>query len=61
MARNKEIRIKLSTAELENISSKANMLGMPISTFMRFISLKASLELDFSNTPISYLKKKRLE
>jgi predicted DNA binding CopG/RHH family protein len=45
MKRNHQVPVKLSKEELETIERKAVAMGMPISSFMRFISLKANVEV----------------
>jgi len=47
MQRNHNIVIRLTKSELEKIKSKAEALGMTISSFVRFIILNAKLTTDF--------------
>ena len=46
MSRNNEVRIKLNPGELEIIKKKSQMMGMPISSYMRFISLTALIKVE---------------
>ena len=43
MKKNHEITIKVSEEELESIKKKAQMLGLPISSYMRMMSLGATI------------------
>ena len=45
MPKNHDIKIRLSEEELQKIKTKSKELGMSISSFMRFISLKAKVEV----------------
>jgi len=42
--RNHEIRVKFKKEELEKIKSKAETMGLPVSTFIRFICLSANID-----------------
>lgn len=43
MGKNKEVRIKYSSEEYEKVKRKAVELGMPVSSFVRTISLLANI------------------
>lgn len=43
MKKNCEVRVKLSTEELEKIKHKADKLGMTISGFLRMLGLNADI------------------
>lgn len=43
MKKNQEVRVKYSTEEYLKVKRKAELLGMPISTFVRTISLLADI------------------
>ena len=43
MKKNKEIRVKYSQEEYEKVQKKALELGMPVSSFVRTISLLANI------------------
>jgi len=42
--KNHEVRLKYSKEELEKVQKKAELLGMPLSTYIRTISLIATIE-----------------
>lgn len=44
MKKNHEIRVKFSEEELNKVKAKAIELGMPVSTFIRFICLIADID-----------------
>lgn len=56
MARNFEIRIKLSENELNRIKGKAEVMALPISSFMRFVACESSIEVVTNKIPIKYIK-----
>jgi len=43
MKRNKDISIRYSTEEYEKVKAKAQALGMPISSFIRTLSLISNI------------------
>lgn len=45
MKRNHQIVIKLSLEELQKLKQKAELLGMTISAYLRFISLSAKIDI----------------
>lgn len=42
MARNREIRIKLSEDEFQKIERKAVAMGLPISTYLRVVGIQSN-------------------
>lgn len=45
MKKSKQVEVKFSTEELEKVKRKADSVGMKISTFIRFVSLSAKIEV----------------
>ena len=45
MGRNHELKLKLSKEEKEKLRKKAEELGLPISTYIRMVSIKANMEI----------------
>lgn len=41
MKKNHEVRVKFSMEELERVKQKAEELGMPVSTYLRFLGLSS--------------------
>lgn len=44
MKKNKEVSVRYSSEEYETVSKKAKEVGMPISSFIRTISLLANIQ-----------------
>lgn len=44
MKRNHEVRIKLSRDEKEKLTKKAMALGMPLSSFLRYLALSSKID-----------------
>lgn len=44
--KNHELRIKCSKEQLEKIKKKAELLGMSVSDFVRFVSLQSRIEVE---------------
>ncbi|KKM60363.1 hypothetical protein LCGC14_1542560 [marine sediment metagenome] len=45
MSRNNEIKLKLTAQEREKLEKKAKDLGLPLSTYIRMISIGVNLEI----------------
>lgn len=45
MAKNHDVRVRLSDEELQKIKRKAEELGMQVSSFLRFVALKSKVEV----------------
>jgi predicted DNA binding CopG/RHH family protein len=46
MTKNHDIRVRYSSEELTKLKKKAELLGMAVSSFVRFISLKAEVKVE---------------
>jgi predicted DNA binding CopG/RHH family protein len=45
MARNNEIRIKVSPEELERIKNKAKAVSMTLASYVRLVAIKSQVEI----------------
>ncbi len=45
MGRNHELKLKLSKEEKEKLKKKADELGLPVSTYIRMVSIKANFDV----------------
>jgi predicted DNA binding CopG/RHH family protein len=43
MAKNHEIRLKVSKEELERLQQKAKAFGVPLATFIRLVALRSEV------------------
>lgn len=46
MKKNNIIEIRVSSEELAKLKQKASLTGMPLSSYIRFISLSAKIEIN---------------
>lgn len=49
MPRNHEFTIRFSKEEMDRVKSKAQDLGMTVSSFIRFIATQSKIKLEVSN------------
>lgn len=49
MARNKQVIVKFSSAELEQARKKAQELSLPVSTALRQVFLMAKLNIEYDS------------
>ena len=46
MSRNQEVRIRFSKEEYDKVKRKSEELGMPVSSFIRLISLNSKFKVE---------------
>lgn len=49
MKKNREIRVKVSSEELEKIKTKSQKVGMTISGFCRYLALNSTLNVSLED------------
>jgi predicted DNA binding CopG/RHH family protein len=44
MARNNSVKVRFTPDEIQRVKQKADMLGLPIATFIRLVALDSKIE-----------------